>query len=73
MKTVTSLLIAGIGIQASWFLMGALIDISTVATVGVGGLPLQLLKDEKVGQTPVFGISTNLKISDIGNSLTTDK
>lgn len=73
MSMITKLLIAGIGIQASWFVIGALIDVSTVATVGVGGLPLQLLDQEKVGAKPLFGIKTNMKISDIGNSLTTEK
>lgn len=33
---ISKLLIAGIGIQASRFVMGALIDVSTVATVGIG-------------------------------------
>lgn len=73
MGMITKLLLAGIGIQASWFLIGALIDLSTVATVGIGALPLQMLKQEDVGSKPLFGIKTNLKISDIGNSLTTDK
>ena len=73
MNMITKLLIAGIGIQASWFVMGALIDLSTVATVGVGGLPLKLLSEETVGKKPLFGVKTNLKISDIGDALTTDK
>jgi hypothetical protein len=29
-------IIAGIGIQASWFLLAATIDLSTVATYGIG-------------------------------------
>lgn len=70
---ISKLLIAGIGIQASWFVMGALIDLSTVATIGVGGLPLQLVRQEEVGKKPVFGAKTNLKVSDVGNSLTADK
>jgi hypothetical protein len=37
--------IAGVLIQMSWFLMATLIDISTIATYGVGGLPLTLEKD----------------------------
>ncbi|MBQ7074175.1 hypothetical protein IJM86_03820 [bacterium] len=37
--------IAGVLIQISWFLMATLIDISTIATYGVGGLPLTLEKD----------------------------
>jgi|GEM_PF-1085393 len=73
MGMISKLLIAGIGIQASRFLMGALVDLSTVATVGIGGLPLQLLKQEQVGNKPLFGLKTNLKISDIGNTMTTEK
>lgn len=36
-------IIAGIGIQASWFLLAATIDLSTVATYGIGWLPLSVL------------------------------
>lgn len=70
---IKKLLIAGIGIQASWFVMGALIDLSTVATIGVGAMPLRLLKEESLAKKPVFGMKTNLKISDIGTALTSDK
>lgn len=73
MGMITKLLIAGIGIQASWFVMGGLIDLSTVATVGVGGLPLQLLDQQAAGNQPVFGVKTNMKVSDMGNSLTAEK
>ena len=36
-------LIAGVWIQASWFLMSVLIDISTIMTYGIWGLPLSVL------------------------------
>jgi hypothetical protein len=36
-------LIAGVLIQSSWFLMGAIIDISTVTTYSVGGIPIAIL------------------------------
>lgn len=36
-------LIAGVMIQASWFLMGAIIDISTIATYSIGGMPIAIL------------------------------
>ena len=39
-------LIAWIGIQASWFIMAALIDVSTIVTYGVWWLPLSVLKDD---------------------------
>ena len=44
-KILVSSLIAWIGIQASWFLMAALIDISTILTYWVGWLPISVLKD----------------------------
>ena len=73
MGMISKLLMAGIGIQASWFVVGALIDVSTIATIGVGGLPLQLVKQEPVGDKPLFGVKTDMKISDIGNAMTADK
>ncbi len=38
-KVIKQMLIAGILIQASWFLMSAIIDLSTIAIVAIGGLP----------------------------------
>ena len=38
-----SSLVAWIGIQASWFLLAVLIDISNVLTYSVGGLPIHIL------------------------------
>ncbi len=40
---ITNTLIAGILIQASWFLTSAAVDLSTIATYGVGGLPITIL------------------------------
>lgn len=45
-KILTNTLLAGILIQASWFLMGAVIDISTVATTAVGGFPSAFLTND---------------------------
>lgn len=39
-------LIAWIWIQMTWFAMGALIDISTILTYSIWGLPLSILEDE---------------------------
>jgi len=36
-------LIAWVLIQSSWFLMGAVIDVSTIATYAIGGMPLTIL------------------------------
>ena len=32
-----------------------------------------MLKQEKVGDKPLFGLKTDMKVSDIGNSLTAEK
>ena len=42
-KLLTSTLIAWIWIQASWFLLAVLIDISNILTYSVGGLPIHIL------------------------------
>ena len=42
-KILTSTVIAWVGIQASWFIMAALIDISTVITYWVWWLPISVL------------------------------
>lgn len=42
-EVIKKCIIAGIGIQASWFLLAATIDVSTLATYGIGGLPLSVL------------------------------
>lgn len=45
MGVIKKTLIAGVLIQASRFLMAALIDVSTIATYAVGGMPLSVLKN----------------------------
>lgn len=48
MEIIKKTLIAGILIQASWFIIAVLIDISTIATYAVWGLPMALLNDTKI-------------------------
>ena len=45
-KLLISTLIAWIWIQASWFVMAALIDMSTILTYSVGWLPISALKNK---------------------------
>jgi hypothetical protein len=40
---ILRLLIAGIGIQASWFLVAATLDLSTIGVAAVGSLPAQII------------------------------
>lgn len=42
-EVIKKALIAGVLIQASWFLMWAIIDISTIATYSIGGMPIAIL------------------------------
>lgn len=40
------ILVAGICIQASWFIVAATLDISTIATAAVGSIPAQLINED---------------------------
>lgn len=52
-KVITKTLIAGILIQASWFLMGAVVDISTVATASIWAFPMSFFKNDLKLQTAI--------------------
>jgi hypothetical protein len=41
-KTIMAIMVSGIVINASWFLIGAMVDLSTIATYGVWTIPLKL-------------------------------
>lgn len=66
-------LIWGIGIQASWFLLAALIDISTIATVWIGWLPLSILHwnnapSQCLADKQVVGVGSQLDTSNTTNA-----
>jgi hypothetical protein len=50
-KIIKNTLLAGVLIQASWFITAAAVDISSIATYGIGGLPLSALKGENPDKT----------------------
>lgn len=50
-KIITNTLLAGILIQASWFMMWALIDLSTVATVAISGFPSSFIQSTNIKKT----------------------
>lgn len=61
-------LVAGVLIQASWFLMGALIDISTIATYSIGGMPISILQSDNqcaadLGNTVLLPIGSKVDFS----------
>lgn len=61
-KIITQTLLAGILIQASWFLMGAVIDISTVATAGIGAFPSSFLKSDTALQNKIKNSITRFRV-----------
>lgn len=60
---IKTTLIAGILIQASWFLLAALIDVSTIATYAVGGLPLSVLKDTDMGKQKILSVNSSIDLN----------
>ncbi|MCX6823642.1 MAG: hypothetical protein NT085_00745 [candidate division SR1 bacterium] len=67
---IKTTLIAGVLIQASRFLMAATIDISTIATYAVGGLPLSVLKNTTIGDQKILPVNSKLDLNkfDITNA-----
>lgn len=61
--TIKNAILAGILIQSSWFLIGAIVDISTVMTYAVGGLPMTLIQQTRLGDQPILGIKTTMDLS----------
>jgi hypothetical protein len=65
---ITHTLIAGILIQASRFLTAVAIDISTIATYGIGGMPISILGNEgtkKELDKPILGVRISEDISNL--------
>jgi hypothetical protein len=61
---IVKLLLWAIWVNTSWFIIGALVDISTALTVGIGWLPLQLIGDQDIGNKPIFWSITSIKLND---------
>lgn len=67
MDIIKKTLIAGILIQASRFLMAALIDISTIATYAVWWLPLSVLKDTDIGKQKILMVNGVIDLDQFTN------
>lgn len=61
-KIITNTLIAGVLIQVSWFLLAAVIDISTVMTYAVWGMPITILKSTELGNKKVLWFYSELDL-----------
>lgn len=69
-KVITSTLIAWVAIQASWFLLAALIDLSTIATYAIGSLPVTVLKNTDLWKKPLLSEDADIDMKDILSSKT---
>jgi hypothetical protein len=56
-------LIAGILVQASWFLLAALVDVSTIATYAIGGLPLNVIKGSDIDKTRILSVNSSIDLN----------
>ncbi len=56
--------IAWIWINVSWFVMGALIDLSTILTYSIWWLPMTLIKNSELGKTPILWVETTMNLTE---------
>ena len=64
-EIIKQTLIAGILIQASRFLIAAVIDISTIATYAVGWIPLNVMKSTNLWEKKVLWVNWTMNLNDI--------
>lgn len=60
---IKNVAIAWIIVNMSWWILAALIDLSTVATFALGALPLHALKDDTVFQKNVYFLKTHTNLN----------
>ena len=66
MKVIQKAIIAGILIQMSWFIVAALVDISTIATYAVWGMPMSILKtDNSMKNTKILQPNVSMNINSV--------
>lgn len=61
-KIITKLLVSSVGVNMSRWIMEVLISLSTILTVSVGWLPLNLVHQD-IAAKPVLGVKTSVKIN----------
>lgn len=72
-KKIVGFLLAAIAVQASWFLVGATLDISTILTASIGWFPSMVLNNDKelqaIAQTQMitFPKRINFDLTKTGN------
>lgn len=61
LSVIKKTLIAGVLIQMSWFLMAVMIDLSTILTYSIGGLPMTVLQNNPVyKELPILWVNASL-------------
>ena len=60
-KVIISALIAGVGIQASWFIVGWLVDISTVLTSTIASFPSAFIWENNLKTSIQKWVDTNMR------------
>lgn len=68
-KVLPKLIVWSIWIQASWFIVAALIDLSTILVYGLWWLPLKVLKWTQVWDKPVPTIVSTINLESISTIL----
>lgn len=61
---IVKLLLGAVWVNMSWFVVWAMVDLSTVLTVWIWGLPLQLIWDQNIADKPIFWSKTSIKLND---------
>lgn len=62
-------LLAWVGIQLSWFVIWALVDVSTIATYGIWWMPLTLLDETTLWDKVVLSVHSQVKFVDFAKDL----
>lgn len=57
-KTIMSAVAIVLGINFSWFIIGALLDISTILTYSLWAMPLSILKETNSKDMPILSVSS---------------
>lgn len=68
-KVIPQLLIWAVWIQASWWIVWALIDLSTIWVFALWAMPLNILKWGTLWDSPILQMNSTLDLSDIGKVL----
>ena len=66
-EIIINTLIAWVLIQSSWFVVGALVDVSTILTYSLGGMPMTLLDQTPLGDKPVLWVNSTIQLSKIAD------